>query len=220
MEVKSIPIYRDWSFWAVIVAVSALVLSQLPPIHILLKSAKLDFELYSKISLTHKVGNPNLQLHMIIINDGGSNVRIKGIEATVIRDGKKVAVLPAQNFLQKATDKNNVLFTSFSLKPNEEWGHIVNLLNFFDRNEEKVYRKHEEKLKSDLVEKRKLSKENKNKLLQADSINVEPFHKFFADHFIWTSGEYELIVKVITDTEKANIEKSYRFNLLNIMKMN
>ena len=38
--------------------------------------------------------------------------------------------LSAQNFLQEPSDKNAVLFTSFSLNPNEEWGHIVNLLKW------------------------------------------------------------------------------------------
>jgi hypothetical protein len=47
----------DWSFWAVVVAAIAIVFSQLPPIHYLIKKVKIDLELYSKISITHKVGN-------------------------------------------------------------------------------------------------------------------------------------------------------------------
>ena len=46
METITTPIYLDWSFWAVIVAIAAVVLSQIPPIHVLLKKAKLDLELY------------------------------------------------------------------------------------------------------------------------------------------------------------------------------
>lgn len=67
-EPASVPLYLNWSFWAVVVALCAVVLSQIPPIHLLLKKAKLDLELYSRIHLTHKVGNPNLQLHLIISN--------------------------------------------------------------------------------------------------------------------------------------------------------
>jgi hypothetical protein len=77
------PFYLNWTFWAVIISFIALVLSQLPPLHIFLKKAKLDFELFSSVCLTHKVGNPNLESHIIINNVGGRNVRVKGIKIDV-----------------------------------------------------------------------------------------------------------------------------------------
>jgi len=45
--------YQDWTFWAVLVAAIAIILSQIPPIHVLIKRAKLDMELYSRINITH-----------------------------------------------------------------------------------------------------------------------------------------------------------------------
>ena len=57
MVESEIPLYFNWSFWAVVVAAIAVFLSQIPPIKELIKSAKLDFEVYSKISITHKLGN-------------------------------------------------------------------------------------------------------------------------------------------------------------------
>jgi len=79
---------------------SAIFLSQLPPVLLWFKRAKLEIELYSKISITHKVGNPNLQLHLIINNIGGRKIRVKNITASIERDGNLVATLPAQNYLQ------------------------------------------------------------------------------------------------------------------------
>src|SRR5690606_18603404 len=119
------PFYIDWAFWAVIVALAAVVLSQLPPVHIWFKRAKLDVELYSKIGITHKVGNPNLQLHLIINNIGGRKARIKDISVSIARDGSSLVELPAQNYLQNQNDKNTLLFTTFSLQPGEEWAHII-----------------------------------------------------------------------------------------------
>lgn len=213
MEVAITPFYLDWSFWAVFIAGLALLLSQLPPIHVLLKKVKIDFELYSKISITHKVGNPNLQIHIIINNIGGRKVRIKGIEAKIIRDENEIVTLPSQNFLQDPSDKNNVLFTSFALNPNEEWGHIVNLLKFFGREEEKSYRRLEGDLKSDIFGKRKLIKGEVKELIEADKEKVEPLITFFNENFIWFSGEYKLNIKVVTDKEDSNVEKSYGFTL-------
>jgi hypothetical protein len=162
----------DMKFWSLIIALTALVLSQLPPIKDWFKKAKIDFELYSKISLTHKVGNPNLQLHLIISNIGGRKVRVKKINATVSREGSELLTLPAVNYLQDPSDKNNVLFTSFSLDPEEEWGHIVNLLNFFGREEEKEYRKLESDLISDIREKRKQLPDDPKVLIEADPDKV------------------------------------------------
>ncbi len=210
------PIYLNSSFWVAIVAALALILSQLPPIYIVVKKAKIDFELYSKISLLHKVGNPNLQLHLIINNIGGRKVRVKGIAATVLRDGKKMAVLPAQNFLKESANKDTVLFTSFSLNPDDEWGHIVNLLEYFGREEEKRYRTMEGNIKSDIFEKQDQIKKTNgevNELVEARPENVEPLYAFFDKKFIWMAGEYELRVKILTDVEKTNIEKSYKFTL-------
>ncbi len=139
MQGTEIPLYLDWSFWAVIVAFIAVLLSQIPPIKELVKKAKLDLEVYSKISITHKVGNPNLMLHLIITNIGGRNIRIKDICVSLSRDGKVLFLLPAQNYLQNQNDQNTLLFTTFSLVPNQEWAHIANFLNLFDRVDEKKY---------------------------------------------------------------------------------
>ena len=47
MQPHSPHFYLDWQFWAAAVAALALVLSQLPPIHLLVRRAKLGMELYS-----------------------------------------------------------------------------------------------------------------------------------------------------------------------------
>lgn len=206
------PIYLDWSFWTALVAVLALVLSQLPPIHLLLKHAKLDIELYSLMHITHKVGNPNVQLHLILSNVGGRDVRIKGSTIAIKRDGKDVALLPAQNYLQNPNDKTNVLFTPFSLRPKEEWAHLVNYLNFFSREDNKKYRSAESEIKTNIYEKRE-KPENKDKLVEADKNIVSPFIDMFNTSFIWNPGEYEVKITINTKPESARIQKNYRFTL-------
>ena len=212
MPEVTIPIYLDWSFWAVIFAALALLLSQLPPVHMIFKRAKLDMELYSRIHITHKVGNPNIQLHLILNNIGGKVVKIKGISTTIKRNGKQIAILPAQNYLQKPNDKTTILLTSFFLKPKDEWSHSVNFLNYFSRNEEKEYRNAESNLKENIFEKRKLL-QNKDVLIEADGKYLPPFMKIFNDKFLWNADEYEVQVSVEAKPEKANIRKKYRFTL-------
>lgn len=211
-EAASVPQYLDWPFWAVVVAAVAVVLSQIPPIHLLLKKAKLDFELYSRIAVTHKVGNPNLQFHLIISNVGGRLVKVKGLSVSIKRDGQDIGNFPAQNYLQEPSDTNTVLFTRFSLKPKEEWAHIVNFLNFFNRADEKKYRSSETELRANILNKRD-QLENKDQVVEADNQYVEPFLEFFNAKFKWHPGEYAMQVCADAEPKGASVGRSYRFTL-------
>lgn len=212
-QAMNVPLYLDWTFWAVIVATTAIVLSQLPPIHLLVRRARLDMELYSRIFIAHKIGNPIIQLHLFLTNVGGRSVRIKGITLKLKRDGNDVIVLPAQNYLQDPNNlKTTLLFTSFTLKSKEEWVRMVNFFNYFSRAEEKKYRSAEYKLKLNILGKRQLQ-ENKDRVVEADDQYVSEFIEIFDGKFLWQPGEYEVQISIKTSLEKANIEKSYRFTL-------
>jgi len=207
-----VPLYLDWTFWAVVVAVLALILSQLPPIHQILRSGKLTMELYSRVSIMHKIGNPNVQLHFLLSNIGGRTSRVKSVSLTLRRDKKEVAVLPAQTYLQEPGDTSPLLFTSFSIKPKEEWAHIVAFLNFFARADEKKYRAAELVLKSDILTKRALPK-YKDQVVETDDEKVRPFVEMFDEKFIWHPGEYEMQVRVESPARKVLVERWYRFTL-------
>ncbi len=206
------PLYLDWTFWAVVIATIAIILSQLPPLHFWFRKAKLDIELYSRIHLTHKVGNPNAQLHLIITNSGGRTVRVKGVTMSIRSEGKEVAIMPAQNYLNNPSDESSVLFTSFVLKPNDEWGHLVNFLKYFNKVDEKKYRIAESKMREKIVELKKLP-ENKDNIVEVDESLVDPFIEMFNDKFIWNPGEYEFKISVNAIKANASIEKKYRFTI-------
>jgi hypothetical protein len=157
-QVVSVPLYLQWSFWAVVVAVIAIVLSQLPPIYTLLRRAKLDMELYTSILLTHTVGNPNVRLHLILSNVGGRSIKVKGMTLKLKRDGKDVGVLPAETYYQDPGSKTTVLLTRFILKSRDEWAHLVIFLNYFVRADEKKYRNAESILKQEIAKKRSFRK--------------------------------------------------------------
>lgn len=216
------PFYLDWAFWAVIVAAIAVILSQLPPIKVWFKKAKLDLEVYSKISITNKLGNPNLQLHLILTNIGGRNTRIKDITVALSRDGTQLLSLPAQNYLQNQNNKNNLLFTNFSLQPNQEWAHIINFLQFFDREKEKDfqelvkdmradYKKQSDAIKANEEDREKL-KEKTEAIEHPEDLTARAFN-FFRLNFIWESGEYLMEINVTTSDDTANTSKKYRFTI-------
>ena len=206
------PFYFDWTFWAVVFSFLALALSQLPPIHVMFRRAKLDVEAYSRIHLTHRVGNPNAQLHLIVSNVGGREVKVKSIVLHFKRGNDDQFTLPAQNYLQAPGDKDTVLLTSFKLKPKDEWAHIVTFLNFFSRTDEKAFRQIESNLKNDIFEKKELPA-NKDKIVEAAPGNIQPVIEFFQHKFRWEPGEYEITLEIKTEPQHATVLKCYRVTL-------
>lgn len=211
-QLTHVPFYLDWKFWSFAVALVALVLSQLPPVHILLRPAKLEAETYSYMHITHKVGNPNAQLHLILSNTGGREVRVRQIDLKFRRDNEDSFSLPAKNYLQSPSSKEQVLLTSFKLKPGEEWAHFVNFLNFFSRQDEKSYRQLESNLRQDIVAKRQ-TLQDQNQIVAADDANVTPLLTFFQQKFRWVPGEYEMTLSVQTEPVNAMKDKRFRITL-------
>jgi hypothetical protein len=207
------PFYFDWGFWAAIVAAIAVLLSQLPPIRHLVRRPKLRIELYSWISVLHKVGNPNAILHIILENTGGRDVRVKSIEAIFRRNGTPVFTLPAQNYSPRGDFKEQVLLTPFTLEPEKEWSHMAFFFKPFDRKEEKRYRELESRLKADIASKLPTGDQKLITLVVADEDNIKPIRTFFEERFAWLPGEYEMTVRVNTQPPNALNDKTYRFVL-------
>jgi hypothetical protein len=151
-QITQIPFYLDWKFWSFFVALLALFISLLPQILMLIRRPKLEAEVYSHMHIKHKVGNPNSQFHLILSNTGGRTVKIKSISILFKRGDEDSFTLTAKNYLQHTSDKTTVLFTSYKLKPGEEWAHIVNFLNFFSREDDRSFREMESNLRLDFLQ--------------------------------------------------------------------
>lgn len=212
-QLAYVPFYLDWKFWAVVVSFIALVLSQLPPLHVILRRAKLEVEAHSLMYLTHKVGNPTAQLHLIISNPGGRELKIREISLHFKLSAEDAFVLPAQGYLQNPTDKDAVLLTPFKLKPKEEWAHIANFFNRLPRQDEKVYRQLESNLRQDIQAKLAVKPADQKAPVAANPENVQPLLKFFEARFRWLPGEYELTLQLQTEPKRASISKRFRFTL-------
>jgi hypothetical protein len=206
---------NNWSFWAVIVASISVLLSQIPPIHEIIKGAKLDLEIYHRITITHKIGNPILQVYLLLSNVGGQTVKVVGINAIISRSESDEINLPAQTYYQKKDDQNTVIFTRFNLDPNKGWEHSTNFLKFFDRDDEKAYQKMENDLHADYrihKENSKTSGDN-TEIYEHPKKLVEPVFQFYTKNYFWKAGEYSMSINIITDNQSVNITKNYRFTI-------
>lgn len=207
------PFYLDWTFWAAVWALTAIVLSQLPPIHLLLRPKRLEVEVHSRIGITHKVGNPNTSVVVSIRNTGGRELRIRGLLLDIMLDGKSLLTLPAQNYFELPSSQSSVLFVPFSLKPGETWAHSVAFLNFFDRLTEKQFRENLSALDSDIRWRIREKPEDDKRAVSATPTLVQPFNVLFEKLFVWLPGEYVANLQVNAEPGSASYSKKYRFTL-------
>jgi len=203
----------DWEFWSVIVAMLAIILSQLPPIHILLKKAKLELEIHSRIYINHSVGNPYVDINLILRNTGGRVLRIKKIYIDIIRDNKYITKLNAETYFNPDNNQN-ILLTNFNLRPDEEWNRLVRFIKFYNRDDAKKFEQARTELKNEIFkQKQKYGKEH---FAIADDYYVKPFNELLNKHFIWKPGDYELKINVLTN-RNVYVLKKYRFIIFESM---
>lgn len=212
-EAVTIPWYIDWSFWAVIVALTAILLSQLPPVHHLLKKARIEVETYPYLSVEHVVGRPLLSVHLMLSNVGGKRVKIKHLNVHVFRDREKLFELPSFGYFQERQGSERILFTGFRLDPGSEWDHTVVFWKLRSREDERAYKDAEEKLREDILEKRNLLAEESKEVVDADQASVQPFLDIFEREFKWKAGEYRLDIKIEAQPASANREQQLHFTL-------
>ena len=208
-----LPLYLDWQFWAAIVAALALVLSQLPPVHLWFRPRRLEVEVPSRIQITHKVGNPNVGMFVSIRNTGGRELRVRSLKMALTRDNVSLGTFPAQNYFENPSSQASVLFVPFSLKPGDTWAHGTNFLNFFDRATEKLYRESESALGADIRRKLQDRPENDKRAVVADPALVGPFLALFDRLFVWQPGEYVAELTVEAESGSASFSRKYRFTL-------
>jgi|SRR5450759_4086324 hypothetical protein len=98
MSPTAAPFYFDWTFWTAVVAVLALVLSQFPPVRVLLRQTRLSMQPYDRLNVTHWLGNPNVNLHVQLVNTGGRPVRVRSLVLELSPDDGAQFSLPAQTY--------------------------------------------------------------------------------------------------------------------------
>lgn len=205
--------FLDWKFWSVVVSLVAIVLSQLPPIHLIVRPRRLEVELHSRVQLAHRAGNPNVSIVVGVNNSGGRDLNIRSMHIELKRDGQQLASLPAQAYFESPSSTSSVLLVPFSLKPGEQWTHSVNFFKHFERQVEKEFRGHLSRLKSDIRQKLNNRPSDNKDLVEAEPELVGYFERLFNSLFIWRAGEYVLSLKVTAEPGSASYSKDYRFTV-------
>jgi len=210
------PIYLDWIFWTAVVAMLALVLSQLPPLRVLLRRTRLNIQLFDRLNVTDSLGNPNVNLFIQLINMGGRSIRVLRMHLEFEADDRTKFVLPAQRLSRPDKADTYLLFTPFNLRPDDEWSHFVNFFEPFSMNDERIVKQATKDLRSDIedkIERRRKLAGDQNGLMEAESKFVDKFQEFYKSHYKWRPGEYTAHLRIECTPKRATQIYTFRFTL-------
>lgn len=207
------PLYLNWSFWSAVLALVAIAVSTGPPAWRWLRPPRLDLELFERIAVTHKVGNPLLQARVVVRNVGGREVRVTSITAHLSRDGGEAYALSGQGYLQTQSGPP-LLFVPFTLKGNDEWGNVVNFFKHLSREEEQRYREHEYALRAHIIQRIHAFPAGTAPGIIAEEQLVTPLIQMYERNPIrWLAGQYELLLTAKTTNKNVKAERRYRFTI-------
>ncbi|MFM0376703.1 hypothetical protein PQQ72_06775 [Paraburkholderia strydomiana] len=199
------PWYLDWSLWSAGIAFCALAVSLGPHIWRWLRPPRLDLELYERIALTHKVGNPLLQARIVVRNVGGREVRITSIDAQLRRDNGEAFTLFGQGYLE-AQSGPPLLFVPFTLKAHDEWGYVTNFFRPLSREDDQHYRELDYALRTNINQKLRTRLAGNTEGVLADEQVVSPLVQMYERNSIrWKAGQYELVITAKTTIDRINV---------------
>jgi len=208
---------KDPAFWSTVIAVVALVLSQLPPVRELLKARQLRILIPDNLTLQHYMGNLQLVVFLALRNSGGREVMVQKVECVITSEEGRHWRLPAQTIVTSPAGGHSSpeLFMGWvSLKPDEQWTQTVRFFKVWSVQDEEEATGISARIRTDINT--KISQrlpEQSNKLAEADPELVQQAKDFFEKRFSLTKGSYRLLVAASSDGNELLCVRGFDFTL-------
>jgi len=213
-------VLKDPTFWATVIALLALILSQLPPIAQLLKRRQLLIIVSEQLALYHYLGNIQFLAFLGLHNTGGRDVTIGRIDCVIAdEDGHRWPV-PAQTYLSRqpsavAGQAAPELFMDWiSLKPGGHWGETVHFFKVWSVQDEQNAASLTSRMRADINAKLALRKPDEaKKPAEADDALVKEATELFEKKFNLTKGNYRLVIAALSEKKEPLTVRGFDFTL-------
>jgi len=135
--------YRNSSIWSVLIAASAVALSQFPPLTDWIPNDDLKIKYGDRIGINNAIGLTGYHVNLELENDGNSTLEIEGI-SLVIKEPSGFSKSYTAETLSTPTASGgylNLPVTSLELNPNERWSGTVFFNKQISPTEEEKFNK-------------------------------------------------------------------------------
>lgn len=211
---------KDPAFWSTVIAVAALILSQLPPIGELLKPRELRIFVPDIVNLSHYMGNLQVWVFLALYNTGGRSVTVQKVECVITDEEGRPWRLPAQTYSPKLAQPQQgqaapeLLMSWISLKPAEHWGETVHFYKVWSVQEEEEATEISARIRNDINAKlSRRSPEDGPRLVEADAALVKDANDFFEKKFALSKGSYKLLIAAISEKNEVVRVRGFDFTL-------
>lgn len=208
--------YRSSGFWSVVVASTALILSQLPPITKWLPNQRLEIRTSTKMFVNNTFGIVSYTLYFILKNTGNTDVKAEKAVLSVQRPDGMTNEYVAEGYTDPKQMNIFYPFVSISIEEGEEW---VENLSFNPNTPPDIQEKFNElrlSVSLDILEANQqasLANWLPQKLYVARTENVEKAMQFFERNFQLPKGEYVAKFTVYGKGDQVLGQSSYRFTV-------
>jgi hypothetical protein len=186
---------RDPAVWSVLIAIAALVLSQIPPVSQLLKGRRVRMMLARQFSVWHVMGRVHVDIVVGIRNVAGRDIFISRIDCFVVDDQGRGRSLAVPTYLQAASgsDASEFVLNGLLLAPGDYWSHILRCSEeLTDREQDEL---EEIRRRFDAAGISDFAPQNEGATLpEADAALLDQAVGYFNRHFWLLSGHYRLLI--------------------------
>lgn len=211
--------WKSPEFWSTVIAVFALILSQLPPVRELIKPRELRIFVPENLGLSHYMGNLQMWIFLALYNTGGRNLTAQKIECVIIGEDGPPWRLPAQTYTPTLSQSApgqpppELLMGWISLKPDESWAQTIRFYKVWSIKEEEDVTEISANIRNDINAKIKLKPPFDTKLVEAEAELVKRARDFFEKKFTLTKGSYRLLIAALSEKNEVLRIRGFDFTL-------
>ena len=200
---------------SLVISLIALGAATYKPIWNLIHKARLLVEPYAQILIMHGMGNPQINMSLILTNVGGHNLSINNIMLNLSYNDNPIP-LKAQSFFKWGTNETPLYFSRLSLAAEKDWNNVVVFYTALSKADEDTTRTIARNLRRDIrgkIDERNRVNTQNTTLIEGDNRYVAAALEFFNNHNKWVQGEYRAELKFDCTPKHASCSYTFRFTL-------
>jgi hypothetical protein len=210
--------YRNTSFWSLLVAGSAVVLSQLPPIATWLPSPSLAVYVSDRMGINNAIGVIGFNINVQLTNTGNTDLQIKKMELVLRDSAGVVQSKPAMNYNRLTAAANPIALpiNTINVPTASTWSHNV----FFNKpigtsDEAEFLRVRQAVMKSMLDQEvaNDQAFEIPSVYTEAEPSVVQQALDFFNAMFDLQQGQYRATLSVHVEQRDEPFSQSFSFTI-------
>jgi len=203
--------YKNTSIWSAVIAASALLLSQFPPITQWAEVQNIDIKFNNRLGLNNAVGIVGYTMLLDLKNEGNRPITISKIDLEITPEGSAAQIYNAE-FYNKILPNNpqpiSYPITSIALQPDESWIEQVSFNPVFKPSDEEKLNELRLRIAQEIWEN---PNPNQRALTIASVDAVSPAEEFFEKRFDLEKGQYKASVNVYLEDSETSYEKKFEF---------